>query len=67
MLKCGYLVLFVGLVDEQLAVGIEEEERVAVSLFHYPAAAILGINFHLYVFVADLLLGQKFVVFVIYL
>ncbi len=59
--------LFVGFVDEQLAVGIEEEEWVFVSLFHDPATAVLGVDFHFFVLADDLLLGQEFVVFVVYL
>lgn len=55
----------VGLVDEELVVGPDEEEGVFVVLLANPATAVLGIDHHVAVFAVNLLFGQQVVVLVV--
>lgn len=57
--------LFVGFVDKQLSISIEEEEGISVFFLHDPTTAVLSVNFHFAVFAAYLLFGKEFVVLVV--
>ena len=60
----GLLKSLISLIYQQFAVDVDEEHRVFVSLFEYPASAVLAVNLCLYVFPADFLFGKQFVVVV---
>lgn len=59
------IVSLVGLVDEELTVGPDEEEGVFVVLLANPATAVLGIDNHVAVLAVDFLFGQQVVVLVV--
>lgn len=59
---CILVRVLVCFVDEELAIGVDEEERIFVAVFEDPAAAILAIYFKLVVFATYSLLSKEVVV-----